>query len=355
MARGDATFACVDCDWFLHPKNIAIGDNNARSLFLFLWCLAVRERATVLPKEYNGHFFTRLLDPMTIEEYDVCIKILSSAGLIVVHDDGSILVVGVEKKHPKLGFKNPQKNSNDLKRNETISNDLKRSQTISNDLKRSQKISNDLKRSQMISNDLKKSQTISNDLKMHNAQFEAGIEIEKETEKETEKENDNNRQSPTGSIALPLAGTSQKHIITSDKLSQYEKLYGDYIDVSFEARRVKQYLMDRKDKQGDKSKNLNLLSYWLNKEFQKAKQTGVKRKTRPAKPKEKSRNDVEMDLFREFSDSGLTGFALTHAVEVELCRLKLLESNEMTTKEQYDSGMTAISAITNELKGNRND
>jgi len=101
VARGDALFARIEVEFILNDPRFFTLSDYCQTLYLGLWCIAVKERKERLDPWYTPASIAQALhkDPRSIASG---LTKLQQACLISIDDDGCVIVRGVGSKHKKM-------------------------------------------------------------------------------------------------------------------------------------------------------------------------------------------------------------------------------------------------------------
>jgi len=102
MGAGDLTFCQVETDFPTHRRCVNLMDNNSRWLYVCLWAAAVRTRSPVLdPKRHDNEW---IISVAHLDESEINVRLndLAMRRLIAFTARGHIVVLGVQRKHPRV-------------------------------------------------------------------------------------------------------------------------------------------------------------------------------------------------------------------------------------------------------------
>ena len=101
----DGSFAVVEVSFILADPRLDGLKASQKWLYLTLWVLAVKERSNPLQPYYNSPATLARLCREDVRTIRPAISKLQQKGLIVINEDESITVCGVENKHKNLAWK----------------------------------------------------------------------------------------------------------------------------------------------------------------------------------------------------------------------------------------------------------
>lgn len=103
MARGDALYANCNVDWPLDPRcrKLTI---QARWLNHVIWCLSVKERRSCLPSHYDVSYLAAVVG-QKVATVSNQLSLMESLGLIKLTPEKCIYVIGIQKCHKKLKWR----------------------------------------------------------------------------------------------------------------------------------------------------------------------------------------------------------------------------------------------------------
>lgn len=103
MARGDASFCRVNCDWSEDPRCQKLSHLEYR-LNSYLWMECVKQRKVTLPSHFDLEYWSRRC-ATTLKTISIGISNMEKLGLLKVNDDNSITLYGVENNNSKIHWK----------------------------------------------------------------------------------------------------------------------------------------------------------------------------------------------------------------------------------------------------------